>query len=71
MSQQTFNRFILFGFLLLCVIYAFGKIAPSQVMFMSTKIPSWGGALIVLASGFGMFKLQNLARKEARENAKR
>ena len=71
MSQKTFNRSILFGFLLLGVVYAYGKIAPSQVVFMSTQIPSWGGVLIVLASGFGMFKLQNLARKEAKENAKR
>ncbi len=71
MSQQTFNRMILFGFLLLGVTYLFGKFSGDQVVFMSTKVPTWGGALVVFFSGVGMFVLQNLARKEARQKAKR
>jgi hypothetical protein len=71
MSQQTFNRTILIGFLLLGVAFLFGKFSSDQVMFMSTAIPKWVGALIVFASGFGMFGLKHLARKEARQKAER
>jgi hypothetical protein len=71
MSQQTFNRTILIGFLLLIVTYLFGKFSGDQVVFMSTEIPKWVGAVIVFASGMGMFGLQNLARKEARQKAER
>lgn len=69
MSQQTFNRTILIGFLLLGVTYLFGKFSGEHVVFMSTKIPTWVGALIVIASGFGMFGLKNLARREAEQKA--
>jgi len=69
MSQQKFNRTILLGFLILGVVYLFGKVSGDHVVFMSTQIPTWVGALIVIASGFGMFGLKNLARKEAGEIA--
>lgn len=71
MSQQTFSRTILIGFLLLGVTYLFGKFSGEQITFMSTEIPKWVGALIVFTSGMAMFALQNIARKEARQKMER
>lgn len=71
MSQKTFNRTILISFLLLGVVYIFGTFADQKTVFMSIEVPTWVTALVVIASGFTMFKIQNFARKEARQNVKR
>lgn len=71
MSQQTFNRTVLISFLLLGVIYIFGTFADHKTVVMSIEVPTWVTALIVAASGFAMFKIQNFARKEARRAGER
>jgi hypothetical protein len=65
MSQKSFTRLMSFAFLALGLVYMIGHYAQSEGTILSTDMPSWATALIVFASGFVMYFVKHMARKEA------